>query len=105
MSGAKEGESERVLSLYCQKDEDTFTIMLGPGWVPKAMRPFLNEEFESHPVLLDLEYLKDTLEARGAQCEIRYAKNGSVQLTARGESTKSLARWLGSSLASGLVGG
>lgn len=98
-------KSERILDVYCQKDDETYTIFLGPGWVPLPLRPFLNEEFESHPVLLDLDYLKETIKARGASCDFRFAKNGSVQLKARGESTKTLAQWLGSSMASGLMKG
>ena len=105
MDEADQGDNDQILDLYCQKDDETFTIMLGPGWVPAPLRPFLNEDFESHPVLLDLEYLNDTLQARGAHCEMHFAKNGSVQLTARGASTKSLARWLGSAMASGLIKG
>ncbi len=98
-----QSHDERRLSLFCQKNEDTWKIVVGPGWVPFQLRPFLDTDFESGPLLLDFEYLEESLKKRGALCETRVSKLGDKELIAHGQDTKVLASWLGTALASGLA--
>lgn len=93
------------MNLFCTpKKDETFTVMVGPGWYPPLIRSFFDEnDFESAPVVLDFEHLRYILEREGTACEIKESLDGGKELTAEGKSTLSLAKWLGGALASGMV--
>lgn len=102
MSDDSEQQARRI-NLLCKKEEEGYTVMVGPGWLHPRLVPHFDESFESAPVLLDFEHLDYSLKKSGASCEISESNYGSRELRAEGRSATAVARWLGQAMASGVV--
>lgn len=99
----KPSSSGETLNVLCQSTKDGYILHAGPGWLPPTLEPFFDQNLESDLVLfLDFDDLDEFAQSRGAQIDKHPSKDGSLELTAKGESARSLAHWLGTSLASGL---
>lgn len=90
----------RTLRLFCQREDETYRVIVGGSWLPKRLRPFLSPTLETGPLLLDFAYLERILESRNTSCDVRRTRLSDIEITASGDGARALAKWLGSSLAS-----
>lgn len=76
--------------------------MIGAGWLPPRLRPFVDEHFETEALLLDFDYLQQSFQRKSLSYVRQDTNAGDIAISACGEAARALAGWLGAAMASGL---
>jgi hypothetical protein len=96
------GEGELRLNVLCEREGKAFRVHVDPAFVPPYLRTCLDVHGEAFPVLLDLEELSRCQNEAPGTIEERRTRLGSLELIGRSGGTDALARFLVTSIASGV---
>jgi hypothetical protein len=90
------------LDVFCSREGDAWRAFVRPGWQPRYLRQYLDDEGEAFPAHLDFEDLERHMRERQAVTEKEVSAVGGVRLVARGRSAEVLALWLSGVFGTGM---
>jgi len=82
------------LDVFCSREGDAWRAFVRPGWQPRYLQQYLDEEGEAFPAHFDFEDLERHMREHHAVAEKEVSTVGGVRLLARGRSAEALALWL-----------
>lgn len=96
------GGREPRLNVLCEREGKVFRVHVDPAFVPPYLCTCLDVHGEAFPVLVDLEELSRCQNEAPGTIEERRTRLGSLELIGSGGGADALARFLVTSIASGV---